>query len=321
MKQDPRSGLAAFLMAALIWMTPTLSWASDWIEATISRTEGGKVYRQPNAQSEHLGTYPLGTKTKVYSSPQNGFYSIYLKQSWKNTHYIWISENDIRTAPNLRHPAAETESASNSKSRPPLEKSKTWWIEPRVGYLNTAFQEAYNGANTSFQMTAVTGGLSINWHPHPTPILLGADLSATLSPISQNSLGVQVNYIKGNVKGGLGFEFGSFELALLAGVCADSMSVSNNAFGYRPIILSGLYPMLKLQLSSSLTLVSEVNYFPDFNNRMSTIEFLWGLGIEIKTGTRQKVVGRLRSNTLAYGNATQGQLASTTQLFELGYAF
>lgn len=63
--------------------------AGDWVEATLVNPNGGKIYRDANDQSEQLGIYPKSMRMKVYDPPRNGFYSIYLKEAWKGTQYIW----------------------------------------------------------------------------------------------------------------------------------------------------------------------------------------------------------------------------------------
>ncbi len=313
----------AFSLALAPMFTFNLQ-AGGWVEATLANPNGGKIYREANDQSEQLGVYPKATRMKVYAPPKNGFYSIYLKEAWKGTQYIWISEQDIRLknaagAFQRKPQNTSTEDLTRNQDTKKDEKPKNWSIEPMIGYSTS--QLLQTGLNTTYSMTAVTGQLNLRYQFPESPLEIAADGNYTLNALSSSLPGITARYLRINGKGGLGFDMGPFRIDILAGLCLDSLSVNNDGFGYKPFILSGVYPSATLNLGKKFALLAQARYFPDFNNQMTSLELVWSVGLWFRTTVNQKITVLYTSSKLAYGTLATAGMALQSNEFSLGYSF
>jgi hypothetical protein len=313
----------AFALALAPLFTLNLQ-AGGWVEATLVNPNGGKIYRDATDQSEHLGTYPKGISMKVYDPPRKGFYSIYLKKAWKGAQYIWISEQDISLKSGPRSPQRKPQNTSTNDATQNREskndvKAKNWSIEPMLGYSTSQFQQT--GLNTTYSMTAVTGQLNLRYQFPESPLEMAADANYTLSSLSSSLPGITARYLRINGKGGLGFDMGPLRIDILAGLCWDSISVSNDGFGYKPFILTGVYPSATLNLGKKFALLAQARYFPDFNNQMASLELVWSLGILFRTSINHRITLLYSNSQLAYGKLATAGVYLQANEFSLGYSF
>lgn len=296
-------------------VTP-LAQAGQWIGARIVNPTGGKLYRDASTTSELLGTYPQGTETRVYSTPRNGFYSIYLSQPWKGVQYVWIASEDLL----VKTPASKVPQSSETSVKKQEDSTpKSWSIDAGFGYTSILYKQAL--LTFDEQMTALTARLAFGLHPKSSSIKLAVDASYTLIPITQVPPLVSVRFLKTNAKAGFSFDLGPLELDLLGGLYYNNMMVSGEGFGYKPFVLVGAYPSLRMNLSKKLAIQAFMNYFPDIVNQMGTLEFTWGIGLVWKTRPNQALTAQFSASRFGYGDLNTNGVLLQSSGFELNYTF
>ncbi len=316
--------LGVILVIGLI-TDPKNSYAAGWIGATVSNPAGGKVHQDASEVSATLGTYPAGAVMNVYDPPRNGFYSIYLKTPWKGAHYIWISQADIqiksteRTPQSLTHLTTSRTVESNPQIEPADEKPSNWALDVNIAYSSILFQETDLASN--FSMKALTGSLALDWRALPSPIELGADASYTFLPSSQSIKGINVSFLGSTLKAGLGFQIGPVRLDLLGGAYISSMSVTNNSFGYTPILLIGALPGITLNVGRRFAILANARYFPSLAGQLSPAELVGTAGLALRTRNNQKLTVQATYSRLTYGSLSTVGFFLQNLSFGLGYTF